>query len=122
MKLIPVTFLFKVLTDASEQIFSGQIVSPVRTLGTAARINRRLADTLAAGQVADADPAQDARNVAVALLATVGIVEVQVPVERPALVADASLHPVLALAQLASRHRATARKLGHHPGRIAVAF
>ena len=93
----------------------------VDALGTATRLDVGFADALAAVAVAGTQAGHRSGRVAIAILATQRVLRLHVPEERLALVADAALNPLLALAQFAFRHRSAAGELLHYAGRITVA-
>lgn len=105
---------------APEQAAAEQIEGAVLAFAARSAAHGRLAGALAGLRVARVQGAHRTVHKALALLAAVRIRYIQVPIQRLALVTNATGHPVLALAQFAHGHRSTSSKPRNNAGRIAI--
>jgi hypothetical protein len=105
-----------------EEVILHQVKGTILAGITAPLCHPRFTHTLSVLGAADGETSDRSRGVARALLTTVGVVGLQVPVERLAHVADAAADTWFADAQRAFRSVAAATEALNHSGRIAVAF
>lgn len=105
---------------AAEKIPSKQVKRTVFALVTGSSSDRWFASTLTCFGITRIQSTNGTVHMAIALFTPLRIRNVQVPVERLALVTDPSSNSVLALTQLAGRHRSTACKPGNHSRRVTV--